>query len=451
MTASDVEPSPADLPNEGLRLTPWQIVTVSMLILGYAGYYLCRVHLSVSTPSLIEDHALGLTKRKIGDISSMGLLFYAAGKFLLGSGADILGGKKMFMVGMGGAILCSVLFGMSSTLPLFTAVWAMNRAVQAGGWASIVKISSRWFSYSIYGTIMGLISLSYLFGDFLSRLFLGGLLKGLEHNHVEHAWRILFFAAAGVLGIIFVACLFTVKETPAEVGDPEPQTNPENVYGEEGEIAEQTSIARLLLPLLTNPVFWVVCILSFGFTMVRETFNNWIPTYLVEVTHMKKSDAALWSSLFPLFGGFSVLIAGFLSDRMGHTGRARIILGGLILATPALLALAYTNFNGSPVLPIIAFGAIAFLMLGPYSFLAGAIGMDFGGKKGSATASGWIDGIGYIGGMLAGSYIGHVADNAGWATAFRDLAAIGALTTVAAAVYLWQRSRPEEGRGMSRC
>ena len=200
-------------------------------------------------------------------------------------------------------------------------------------------------------------------------------------------------------------------------------------------------MGNLLLPLLSDPVFWVVCALSFGFTIVRETFNNWIPTYLHEVTHMAKGDAGMWSSLFPLFGGFSVLIAGFLSDKMGHTGRARIILGGLILSTPALLALAYVNFGSSPVLPLIVFGAVAFLMLGPYSFLAGAIGMDFGGKKGSATASGWIDGIGYIGGMLAGSWIGGIADHGGWSQAFKTLAGIAVLTTAAAAIYLWQKSR----------
>ena len=419
-----------------------------MLIVGYAGYYLCRVHLSISTPSLIAEFGphgtvsnLGLTKATIGKITATGLLFYAAGKFLLGSSADYLGGKRMFLLGMGGAILCTLFFGLSSSLPMFYIAWAMNRGVQSGGWASLVKISSRWFPYSIYGTVMGLVSLSYLFGDFLSRQYLGWLLKWLNIHNYEHSWRILFFAAAAGLGVIFVASLFLIKESPAEVGEPEPHTNPENVYGAEGEQARQSGLAHLLIPLLTNPVFWVVCILSFGFTMVRETFNDWIPTYLVEKSGMKDGDAALWSSLFPLFGGFSVLIAGFLSDKMGHAGRAKVILGGLIIVTPALFALAYVDFGTSPVLPLMAFGLVAFLILGPYSFLAGAIGMDFGGKKGSATASGWIDGIGYIGGMLAGQWIGRIADSKGWGSAFETLAAVAVLTTVAAGVYLWQKSQ----------
>ena len=45
---------------------------------------------------------------------------------------------------------------------------------------------------------------------------------------------------------------------------------------------------------------------------------------------------------------------------------------------------------------------MAFLLIGPYSYLAGAISLDFGGKRGGATACGIIDGVGYLGGVLAG-------------------------------------------------
>ena len=205
--------SDASNPRETFRLSRWQTITAAMLMIGYAGYYLCRAHLSVCTSSLIEDKDLHLTKSIIGNISAFGLLFYAGGKFVFGSGADFLGGKRMFLVGMGGAVLCTVFFGMSGALPMFTLAWALNRGVQSGGWAALVKISSRWFSYSMYGTIMGIISLSYLFGDFLARLFLGGMLKWLDNRGYEHSWRIVFYTAAAILGAIFIACLLLVKES----------------------------------------------------------------------------------------------------------------------------------------------------------------------------------------------------------------------------------------------
>jgi OPA family glycerol-3-phosphate transporter-like MFS transporter len=418
-----------------------QILTIALLLVGYAGYYLCRVHLSVSMPLLLDEFKnQGVNKASIGTMLSLGTGFYAAGKFLNGALADYLGGRRLFLFGMAGAILCTVFFGLSGALPLFTLAWAANRLVQSSGWAGLTKITSRWFPYSTYGSVMGLISLSYLFGDFLSRLFLGTLIR----NHV--GWRGVFFIAAAILGVILVATLFLLKESPRDIGLPEPHANPENVYGTDGDKAEKVNLLELLRPLLVNHRFWVVCILSFGFTMLRETFNDWIPTYLHEVVKLDKGTAGQASSLFPLFGGLSVLLAGFLSDRLGRAGRALIIFIGLIFTIPAILSLAYVQFHGSQVTPVIVLGAIAFVMLGPYSFLSGAIGLDFGGKRGSSTACCWIDGVGYIGGFLAGQYIGGTAEHQGWGAAFRTLTVVAVVTCVAAAIYLALQLTPASDR-----
>jgi sugar phosphate permease len=80
-------------------------------------------------------------------------------------------------------------------------------------------------------------------------------------------------------------------------------------------------------------------------------------------------------------------------------GRAglTIIFYGLLLTTAALAALAFSGFGGSRVAPVTLVALVAFLMIGAYSYLAGAISLDFGGKQGSATASGLIDGFGYRG------------------------------------------------------
>ena len=66
---------------------------------------------------------------------------------------------------------------MEGTIPIFTLAWMSNRLVQSRlGWAGMVKITSRWFSDSTYGTVMGIISLSYLFGDAASREFMSVLI-----------------------------------------------------------------------------------------------------------------------------------------------------------------------------------------------------------------------------------------------------------------------------------
>jgi OPA family glycerol-3-phosphate transporter-like MFS transporter len=74
-------------------------------------------------------------------------------------------------------------------------------------------------------------------------------------------------------------------------------------------------------------------------------------------------------------------------------------------------------------------------MLGPYSYLAGAISLDLGGKRGAATACGIIDGVGYLGGMLAGDTVARLSNSYGWSGVFRALALVAVATSLAGLVF----------------
>jgi sugar phosphate permease len=84
---------------------------------------------------------------------------------------------------------------------------------------------------------------------------------------------------------------------------------------------------------------------------------------------------------------------------------------------------------------------IGFLLLGPYSYLAGAMSLDFGGKRGSATAAGIIDGLGYLAGYLSGDTVARITVSFGWSGAFRALAAIAILTSVVATILALHQRR----------
>jgi OPA family glycerol-3-phosphate transporter-like MFS transporter len=147
----------------------WQGLTLSLLVTGYAGYYLCRSNLSVALPLIIQDlgsHGMNRDEIKthLGTMMSLGVLAYALGKFLSGALADFVGGRRNFLLGMMGSILFTVAFALGGALPVFTLSWIANRLVQSLGWAGIVKITSKWFSFSSYGTAMGAISLNICSG-----------------------------------------------------------------------------------------------------------------------------------------------------------------------------------------------------------------------------------------------------------------------------------------------
>ncbi len=432
----------APQPSDERRLKRWRILAVALMVTGYAGYYLCRSDFSVALPLLIDD--LGTkgiapdhAKVQLGTIASLGVLAYAVGKFPSGWLADFLGGRRNFLGGMAGSILFTILFGLSGGIPLFTLAWIGNRLVQSLGWAGMIKITSRWFSYSSYGTVMGIISLSYLFGDAISREFMALLISaGL-------GWRGVFYAAGATLGILLLINVLLLKESPEQIACAEPPANPVNLFRSEGGTGTAQNLSALLKPFARSRAFWLVCLLSCGITILRETFNLWTPTYFTQSLGLTAADAAQKSALFPLFGGISVLLAGSLSDRLGKQGRAVIILFGMLLSAAVLLLLAVANFGASQSIPVALVALVAFVMIGPYSYLAGAISLDFGGKKGSATASGLIDGAGYLGGVLAGNTFAKISVMWGWKGAFAALAIVALLSSATAGVYLNHQTRSE--------
>jgi OPA family glycerol-3-phosphate transporter-like MFS transporter len=421
------------------RLFWWQVLTVGLLVVGYAGYYLCRSNFPVTLKLIAADlqqqgYSADDARIRLGGIASLSVFGYALGKFASGALADVLGGRRTYLTGMFGAVVCTLAFAAGGGLPVFTLAWVANRLVQSLGWVGMVKVTSRWFSFRTYGTVMGVISLSYLFGDAASRQFLGWLIDG------GLGWRAIFAVAAGVLFAVFVVNLLLLRETPLQVGEPEPEANPANLFAERG-TAKSSGPGSLFGPLLRSPVFWTACVLSLSYTLLRETFNTWTATYFADVVGLTAGEAASRSALFPLFGGVSVLLAGFLSDVFGRGGRAAILALGLVAAGALLMVLAFADFGGVQWRPVAVVTLLGFVMLGPYSYLAGAVALDFGGKQGSATACGVIDGVGYLGGVLAGDSMARLTVYYSWSQAFAVLAGVAFASAPAAGLYLWFQVR----------
>jgi OPA family glycerol-3-phosphate transporter-like MFS transporter len=439
-----LDPSRPDSAQPGglSELTPWHWCTIVLLALGYSGYYFCRSDLSVVLPDLIRDLAQrgvtpGQAQIRLGFIASLGTIAYAFGKFFSGVLADSGSGRRNFLGGMAGSILFTLVFALGGGFPIFTLAWIGNRLFQSQGWAGLVKVSSRWFSWSTYGSVMALVSLSFLFGDAGCRWAMSRL---LAHGV---GWHGVFFFAAACLTVLFLTNLLLLRETPLERGLAAPQVNPRNVYAAAAteNKAARLEIKAILRPLLSSFAFWLVCALAFGTTLLRETFNLWTPTYFVQYAGLSSSVAASRSALFPLCGGLSVLLGGYLSDKLGPGGRNIIVVVGMVGCTVCLVLFGFVPSHGNPLVPTLLVAVSGFMLLGPYSYLAGAMSLDFGGEHGSATAAGIIDGFGYIAGWISGDTVARISVDFGWRNAFETLAAVSLLTAVVAlGLTFYQRS-----------
>jgi sugar phosphate permease len=427
--AQDLPAAPA---TRALRIA--QCRTLALLFLGYAACYFCRSNLSVATPLIVEELGRrgishGAAIIAIGSMASWGVFAYAIGKCFLTSLGDYWGGKRNLLIATGGATLFTLIFAASSTLPLFTMAWIGNRVVQSIGWSALIKVSSKWFHYSRYGTVAAILTCSYLLGDAAARQCMGLL---LEHGA---GWRTLFVFGASVAGLMFLANLVFLRESRAEEGHAEPLANPINVFSAEPH--RPSGFLTLVLPLLRSRAFLIVCVLNFGATMVRETFNSWTPVYLHDFVGYTFSHAAGLSAIFPGVGAISVLLCGWASDRLGPSTRSLLLVGGLAATAAALLLLTsmHSTLVGT-MLPVMVIGLVAFCLLGPYSFLPGAFALDFGGKQAGAAASGLVDGTGYLGGVLAGWAMAQISVSYGWGGVFVTLAVVSALAAAGAA-YLY--------------
>ncbi len=419
------------MPHPGTRsLRLAQTRTMLLLFGGYAACYYCRADLSVATPLLAEElgrhgvsHAEALIH--IGTMSSLGVLAYALGKLFLTGLGDYWGGRRNFLIGVGGATLFTLLFAAGGAFPVFTLAWLGNRLTQSIGWAGLIKVSSKWFNYSSYGSIIGILSVSYLVGDALARQQMGMLIER------GYGWRALFLFAAIVAGVMLLASFLWLRESRTEAGHREAIPNPLSLFA--ATESPPAGVSALLLPLLRSRAFLLVCLLSFACTIVRETFNTWTPQYLHDHLGYSMSHAATMSAVFPGVGVLSVLAAGWLSDRLGLNGRSLLMFLGLAATAAALLVLMSVpaGVSGS-LFPVLTIGVVAFCLLGPYSYLGGAFALDFGGKQASAASSGIIDGIGYLGGILAGDSVARLAAAFGWDGVFVTLAVVSALAAAVA-------------------
>src|SRR5262249_55045531 len=82
------------------RQRRWEAATAASLLVGYAGYYVCRSNLSVVAPQLLAEFGpRGFDKAALGLVSSAGVLAYAGGKALNGVAGDLSADVACFSQG----------------------------------------------------------------------------------------------------------------------------------------------------------------------------------------------------------------------------------------------------------------------------------------------------------------------------------------------------------------
>ncbi len=395
---------------------------LAVLIVVYASFYLCRANVDAAQVPFCNIY--GYTKAQWGAAMAWVVLGHAVGKTAMGALGDRIGGKALLSLCAIGSIGLSLGMSLVSSLTALVILATFNRLFQAGGWSGVVNVASYSFPNEKRGSLMGLLSISYVAGSPIALIVCGLIVD-------RASWRALFLLNPALLFGAIVLGWIMLPSSNAK----SPEHAPTIEHAPESHAPESKERYGVVLrSLFRKPAFWLALVLSAMLTFVQTCFVSWMPRYLYDVASAVGESGAISGSLFKsaLFGGGGILgalLAGRISDRFGPGKRAPVMAVFLGLHVVAVFALAHVPVKSSLHAAAIV-GVCGLFLQGPYTLLLGAVALDLGGKSIASTTVGLIDGVGYLAGAAAPLVIGAIAEKSGWSRAFDLIGIAGTVATV---------------------
>jgi sugar phosphate permease len=382
----------------------------------YATFYLCRANVSVAVPELEKLLGGGTSTERsillVGAILTGTKIAYGFGQLLNGWLCDRFGPRRVATVGMIVSSAANLAFGLAGSFPAFMGIWIANGIAQATGAPSRIKVLANWFPPRERGRMMGLLGTDYVVGNALSWVLSGWLLT-------TWGWRAVFLVPAGILLASAVHWWVRVRNAPEDIGLPtlEALARGEESAQPAAEGDAWAGGAFVVRQALLNPRVWIVGFAYFGVDLFRYGFLDWSFAYLVD-QGAPVGKAVLKIVMLPAVGAVGIILSGWLTDRLG--GRRAPVISVMLLVS-AVLAWAFRWSGDAGVgvgWSLCLLGGIGFFLYGPHLLMGATIAMDLGSRKASATASGVIDWLGYMGAAVAGVGTAWARNHWGWDGAF---------------------------------
>ncbi len=244
------------------------------------------------------------------------------------------------------------------------------------------------------------------------------------------------FLVTGALSLLWAGLWWWGYETPARHARLGEQERAAIAAGRGEDAPGERPATRMAV--LRSRAFWAIAIPRFFAEPAWQTFNFFIPLYLVAVWHLDLQSIALWAWMPFLAADLGSLAAGLLPLVLMRRGadvltsrKLTMSIGALCMIGPACLGLAT-----SPGMAVALFcvGGFAHQMLNGALLTLCADAFE---SRTVGTASGMAGTCAWIGGMLFTLLIGQSADLFGYSPLF---AALGALDLAGMAV-LWSLLR----------
>jgi OPA family glycerol-3-phosphate transporter-like MFS transporter len=393
--------------------------------LTYAFLYMARYNLTVSKNALSDL----MSKESFGIIFFVGAWVYALSFLINGPLVDKIGGRKGILIGAGGAAFSNIMMGVLTYLVVakglsvnitvwFSILYGLNMYFQSYGAVSIVKVNAPWFHVKERGIFSGifgtLISLGLYFAYDWGQSIVNatsitntktlGFFESIIHNAlnvgtspVSQTWHV-FFIPAYILIAFVVIEYFLLRNNPSEAGF----TDFDTEDASSGEMHVKFSAIELIKKMLTNPIILTIAFIEFCSGVLRNGIMNWYFIYTNEIAKTLGAGGSTlffknnWGFLNAVAGISSAYLAGYISDKIfqSRRGPSAAFMYGAMVISIIIMALVISS---APLALGITVVTILLCVIGVHGLLSGTATMDFGGRKGAATAVGIIDGFVYLG------------------------------------------------------
>lgn len=405
----------------------WWII--GLVTIGTIMNYLARSTLSHAAPTLKQEFSL--TTEQYSWIVLAFQASYTVMQTVAGAILDALGTRLGFFLFAVGWALANMGHALATGWASLAGFRALLGASEAAAIPGGTKVVSEWFPPSERPLATSFFQIGTSVGNMIAPPLVVFCI--LWWN-----WQFAFVVTGG-LSLVWAGLWWWGYRSPNDAARLSAEERRLIQEGQTGD--ELTAKPATRAAVLRDRGFWSIAIPRFLAEPAWQTFNFFIPLYLVSVWHFDLKSIALWAWLPFLAADFGSLAAGLLPNALTRRGvgliasrKITMTFGALMMAGPACIAL-----SGSPQVAILLFciGGFAHQMLNGALITLCA---DMFDQKTVGTASGMAGTIAWTGGMLFTFLIGKSADVFGYNPLFVALAALDFL----GALVLWAllRSKP---------
>jgi MFS family permease len=228
----------------------------------------------------------------------------------------------------------------------------------------------------------------------------GGTLAGFMGQFF--GWRSGFYLF-GTLGVVLAVILLAFLREPPRAA--EESSSPTHLPA--------AGIVRTAKELYSLPMVRVLTLVFIGANFVAMIFLTWMPSFLFDKFHMTLGMAGFSATFYlQIASVLGVLSGGFIADRLAkryRAGRMMAQAGGLLLGAPFIFLSGWTLSVPVLVLALVGFG----FFKGIYDANIWASLYDVVPPERRASAVGFMNSLGWLGGGVAPVAIGVLAGRYG--------------------------------------